>query len=200
MNFIIVGLGNPGEEYQDTKHNAGRMVLEALRKKLEFSDWENRKEFTARYTAGNVGDNKITLLEPETFMNLSGKSVVKCAGENVVPENIIVVHDDLDLPIGKFRISFDRGNGGHKGVLSIETLLKTRRFVRVRVGVSPVSFLGMMKKPKGADVVEKFVLSKFGTSDTKKLLSVIEDCISAIEDVLKDGRDTAMGKWNGKSL
>jgi PTH1 family peptidyl-tRNA hydrolase len=196
MNYIIVGLGNPGEEYTDTKHNAGRMVVEALRKKLEFSDWENRKEFTARYTTGNVGENKIILLEPETFMNLSGKSVVKCAGENVAPENIIVVHDDLDLPIGKFRISYDRGNGGHKGVLSIETLLKTRKFVRVRVGVSPVSFLGTMKKPKGADAVDKFVLSKFGTSDTKKLLPVIDDCISATLDIMKEGRDAAMGKWN----
>lgn len=136
MNFLIVGLGNPGEEYKNTRHSVGRILLEHFRKSVDFPDWQENKYAQALCASGKIEKEKVDLILPETFMNKSGKSVSFLSTKNKIkPENIIVVYDDLDLPLGKFKISFNRGSGGHKGIESVARSLKTKEFARLRVGI-----------------------------------------------------------------
>lgn len=194
MEYIIVGLGNPEPEYVGTRHNVGRMVLDCYRKKYGFSEWENRKELPALVSKAVVSDREITLLEPDEYMNNSGKAVAKYIKDKKEMV-IIVVHDDIDLPIGSFRISYDRGAGGHKGVISVENSIKTKKFVRIRVGIVPV-FLGKMRKPKGEGAVQRHVLKKFSKGESKKIEKVLDSCACAIEQILAEGHVAAMNKWN----
>ena len=138
---LIVGLGNPGKRYERTRHNVGFMILDELHKILknecEINDWELSKKFNAE-TAGysNNGD-KIILLKPMTFMNESGQSVGLVAKYyKMISHDIIVVHDDKDLPLGEIKIQSDRGAAGHNGIKSIIQTMGTKSFVRVRVGVA----------------------------------------------------------------
>lgn len=196
MEHIIVGLGNPGEEYGDTRHNIGRIVVERFRKQHDFSDWEKRKELKAFVSRGSFEGHAVTLLEPDDYMNNSGKSVARYLKDANEETLVVVVHDDIDLPIGTFRISFNRGAGGHNGVLSVEQEIKTREFIRVRIGIAPVTFFGTMRKPKGEVAVQKHVLGKFTTSDAKKLEPVLKDSVSAIEQIVNEGHTVAMNRWN----
>lgn len=196
MEHIIVGLGNPGNEYGDTRHNAGRMVVDLFRRQHGFTDWEKRKELKALESRGSLGDGVVTLLEPDDYMNNSGKSVARYLKDKEGETTIVVVHDDIDLPIGAFRISFNRGAGGHNGVLSVEQEIKTREFVRVRIGIAPVTFFGTMRKPKGEVAVQKHVLGNFTKSDAKKLEPVFKDSVLAIESIIKEGYTAAMNKYN----
>src|SRR3989344_6524480 len=142
MMKTVIGLGNPGEEYEKTLHNAGRLALEYFAQKNDFSDWDFSQKYDSLVSEGKIkkpasakasaGKENALLLLPETFMNNSGKAV-----KNLLPKNLIVVHDDIDLPLGKFKIAFGRGSGGHKGVESVMRALKTKDFWRVRVGVAP---------------------------------------------------------------
>ena len=118
MKWILTGLGNPGNEYIGTRHNVGRDVLDALKEKIP--------------------DN-LTLVVPNVYMNDSGKAFVKMIKSKKQAEQLVVVHDDLDLPLGRVKLSFGSGAGGHRGVESIQKTLKTKDFVRIRVGVSPAS-------------------------------------------------------------
>ena len=209
MTYIIAGLGNPEPDYTDTRHNAGRMVLEHLKKGKRFSEWENRKDFKALISEGELGGENVLLVEPDNYMNNSGESfrkLIKIDKEKSLldkyvrnyegVEHFIVVHDDIDLPIGVLRISFNRGTGGHKGVESIIKNIKTRAFVRVRVGIAPVTLEGVARKPIGENAVEKYVLKKFTKTEREKIEKTIKEAVSAIETIISDGRDKAMGKWN----
>ncbi len=161
--IYIVGLGNPGEEYKGTRHNTGRMVVEDFAKKHEFPDWVFDKKINALKSEGKVKKEKVLLLLPETFMNNSGNAVMKVITSKKKAANLIVVHDDLDLPLGKFKISFARGSGGHKGVESVIKKIKTEKFIRIRAGTCP------KKKPDGKELL-KFLLGKF----TPKELSIFK--------------------------
>jgi PTH1 family peptidyl-tRNA hydrolase len=149
MSYVLVGLGNPGPEYEKTRHNTGRIVLEIFRKKCDFPDWEPDKKLKALVSKGKLGKAEILLLEPETFMNNSGGSVKPLITSKKKAESLVIIHDDLDLPIGSYKISFNRGSGGHKGVENIIKAIGTEGFVRVRVGISPVTPGGKLKKPSG---------------------------------------------------
>ena len=209
MTYIIAGLGNPEPDYTDTRHNVGRMVLEDLKKEKGFSDWGKRKDLKALVSEGELGGEKVLLVEPDNYMNNSGESfrkLIKIDKEKSLldkyirdyegVEHFIVVHDDIDLPTGALRISFDRGTGGHKGVESIIKNIKTRAFVRVRVGIAPVTSEGVARKPIGENAVEKYVLKKFTKEDREKIDKTIKKAVSAIETIISDGRDKAMGEWN----
>ena len=202
MTYIIVGLGNPGPDYEQTRHNTGRMVLEYLQKEKGFSAWENRKELKARISEGELNKENLLLVEPDNYMNNSGESIKKLLKDEkegpppLQAERLIVVYDDIDLPLGKLRISFDRGSGGHRGVESIIKSIKTRAFIRVRVGITPVSPSGVMKKPKGEVAVERHILKKFTKSERIKLDPVIKDAASAIETIICSGLDVSMRQWN----
>ncbi len=156
--MLLIGLGNPGKEYEHTPHNAGFMALDAFEKESSF--------ISAR------------LLKPHTFMNNSGIAVKKELKKlKLKAQDLIVVHDDIDLPLGTIKISTNKGSAGHKGVESIISALGTKDFIRIRIGIQPST-----GKPES---VETFVLKKFTKEQQKTLESVMENVLSAIETLSK---------------
>jgi PTH1 family peptidyl-tRNA hydrolase len=196
MNYVIVGLGNPGEEYELTRHNTGRIILGTLHKKEDFSEWKADKKLKALVSSGKIGKDKVEIILPETFMNKSGASIAPLVKNKKQAERLIVVHDDLDLPLGSIKISFNRGSGGHKGIESIIRAIKTEAFVRVRVGVSPKTSKGKAKKPKGEDKIVDFIIGKFSKLEQEIIKKVGKQVAEAIVLLIKEGREKAMGEFN----
>jgi len=143
-----------------------------------------------------VAKAEVLLLEPETMMNNSGKSLLTLVKSKKQAEQLVIVYDDLDLPFGKWKFSFNRGSGGHKGIESIARALKTKAFVRVRVGIAPTSLFGKTKKPKGDDAVVKFILGKFTDGEIKELKKVSKEISQGLETLVTEGLNAAMGEWN----
>ncbi len=197
MSYILVGLGNPGEEYLQTRHNTGRIVLESFLKTNDFEELTANKTYKALISEGKIGKNKFTIILPETFMNKSGESLRKLITSAKKAKDLVVVQDDLDLPIGRFKISFNRGSGGHRGVESIIKAIKTEAFIRIRVGISPASVKGVAKKPVGGEAVEKHILGKFSEKEMATLKKVSKDISEAIKTLAEEGIEVAMGKYNG---
>lgn len=196
MQHVIAGLGNPGDEYQDTRHNAGRIVLEYFRKKNDFLAWEEDKKIKALVSVGNIGKNRITLVEPNNFMNNSGKSLPAFITSVKKAEKLVVVYDDIDLPLGTIKISFNRGSGGHNGLESVRKSVKTKSFIRLRIGVSKTNPSGKIKKPKGEQKTLDFILGKFDKKDKELIKKVSKTASLAIETIITEGREVAMGKFN----
>ena len=192
----IVALGNPGEEYKNTRHNVGRIALEEFVKKNKFSDWVPDKKLKSLSSEGKIGKEKVLLVEPETFMNKSGLSLQPIITNKKRAEVLIVIHDDLDLPIGKFKISFNKSSGGHRGVESIIKAIKTEAFTRIRVGISPSTPSGKLKKPKGEKDVGDFILGEFKKSEVEILKKISQKVAEAIEVIITEGREKAMGEFN----
>lgn len=192
----VVALGNPGEEYKNTRHNVGRIVLEVFVKKNDFSDWISDKKLKALSSQGKIGKEKVYLIEPETFMNKSGISLQSIIASKKKAESLIVIHDDLDLPIGKFKISFNKSSGGHRGVESIIKVIKTESFTRIRIGISPVTASGKLKKPKGEKDVGDFILGEFSKNEMEILKKLSKKVAAALEMILMEGREKAMGEFN----
>ncbi len=190
---LIVGLGNPEKKYQNTRHNLGFKVIEGFQRKNHFLCFKEKKKCLSEISEGILNNKKIILAKPQTFMNNSGKAVRLLVKEYLKKEkqklkNLWVVHDDLDLPLGKIKISFGRGSAGHKGVQSIINELKTKNFVRFRLGISPL----FSKKKKE----EKFVLENFKKSEEKIVQKMVEKTIIAIEFCLKEDIEKGMQKFN----
>jgi PTH1 family peptidyl-tRNA hydrolase len=138
MAILIVGLGNPGKEYEKTRHNAGRSAVELVASLEGLDEFIFNKTAKALVTKGTVGGENAMLVLPETMMNLSGKAVTAFVKSPKAAKNLLVVHDDLDLPLGTIKMVFARGSGGHKGVESIMRAIKTDAFARIRIGISGV--------------------------------------------------------------
>lgn len=196
MTWVAVGLGNPGEEYTNTRHNAGRIALEEFAKRNKFSEWKEDVRADANISRGAIGKNLIVLVNPNTFMNKSGSSVTKFVKSVKAAEKLIVLYDDLDLPLGAMKISFDRGSGGHKGIESIMRAVKTKRFVRIRIGVSPTTPSGKLKKPQGEREVVRFILARFKEDEREVLKKVFKEVGEALTAVVTDGREIAMNQFN----
>lgn len=183
INYLIIGLGNPGEEYANTRHNIGRRAVLFLAKKNEIELLEEKKLF------GEIGEtkinkSKIAALLPETFMNNSGKSVGATQKYyKIKPENIMVIHDDSDIEFGRFKISFGKRSAGHKGVQSVIRALKTKDFWRVRIGIrpAPARLNCSGGKEKKRTPAEKLVLQKFNPKEETLLKKIISQIISEIE-------------------
>jgi len=173
---IVVGLGNPGEEYKNTRHNAGRILVDLIAKKLE--------------------DVKIKFLTPDTFMNNSGKEVAKFVKTKKDLINLVVIYDDIDLPLGKIKISFNRSSGGHNGLGSIIKSLKSEEFVRIRVGITPTTPTGKLRKPKGERDVLKFLLGEFKKPELEILKKLGKIVAEAVETIFTEGKDKAMSLYN----
>ncbi len=150
--FYIVGLGNPGEKYENTRHNVGKHFLKCFAERHHFGAWEKDKGANALYTRGSVSEALIELLMPETYMNNSGDSVRYLKNKHdVTPEELILVYDDIDLPLGTFKISKGKGDGGHNGVSSVIKAFGSKDFVRIRIGIAGTSlWTGKPKRPNGA--------------------------------------------------
>ena len=196
MQYIIVGLGNPGEEYAKTRHNTGRMVVEAFRKKNDFPEWNRDMGLKALVSKGSYGKDKVTLLAPDNFMNVSGKSIAPLIKNAKDAERTIVVYDDLDLPLGSMKISFNRSSGGHKGLESIIKALKTQAFARLRIGVSPATPSGKIKKPKGEQAILDFIIGEFKKPEQEIIKKISKKGADALALILDEGREIATGKVN----
>ncbi|HBV57855.1 MAG TPA: aminoacyl-tRNA hydrolase [Candidatus Magasanikbacteria bacterium] len=187
--LLIIGLGNPGKEYEKTRHNVGFVVLDKLMADLEFDDWVNNKKFHAEMAEGKIGKEKILLLKPQTFMNNSGQAVTPAAKfYKIKPTDIWVIHDDLDLPLGKIKIQRDRSAAGHNGVQSIIDLLGTQDFIRFRIGIASAK----STKKFGAD----FVLSKFSLAEDTIFKKTLATIVEAIKFAIDERIEKAMTKYN----
>lgn len=196
MTWVIAGLGNPGQEYENTRHNAGRMAVMHFAKYASAPLWKEDKKSQALTTGATVGTKLMALVLPNTYMNKSGFSVSKLVKNVKAAEKLIVVYDDLDLPIGKIKLSFDRGSGGHKGVESIAAALKTKKFTRIRIGISPVTPGGKIKKPDSEKVVDDFILKRFKDGEMDELKKVFKRVAEAIDVVVAEGPAIAMNHFN----
>jgi peptidyl-tRNA hydrolase, PTH1 family len=196
MNSIIVGLGNPGKEYEITRHNAGRMVVERIHATHDFVEWTANKKPAFQSANGSLAGKKVTLVLPDTFMNRSGQAVAHFIRSKKEVGALILIHDELDMPLGTFKISHGRSSGGHNGVESVIKALKTRDFVRVRVGVSPKTPKGLAKKPTGEERVLKFLLGKFSSDNMTEYKKVMKRVIEAVETIVVEGHMVAMNRFN----
>lgn len=177
MNWIIAGLGNPGEEYIGTRHNIGREFLMEIVK----------KEGDGKTLFGK----KVTVVTPDTYMNNSGAAFKKLITSKKQVEQFVVLQDELDLPLGKVKLAFGSSSGGHRGIKSIEKAIKTNEYVRIRIGISPSTSSGRVRKPQGEKAVVAFVLGKFKPAEKDKLKKSKKLVRDALELLLTEGRDRA---------
>lgn len=197
MPYIIAGLGNPGEEYKNTRHNTGRIVLDKVRKHFEGDDFVFDKKINALVSEVKIGKEKVTLVAPETFMNNSGKALSLLVKTPKAAEKLVVIYDDFSLPLGRMKISFNRSSGGHNGLESIIKNLKTEAFVRIRIGNAPSNAKGDARVPHGDEKIEKFILGDFKDEEIKVLNKVCKNAVEAVEIIIKEGREKAMSLFNG---
>lgn len=190
MKWIILGLGNPGAEYAKTRHNAGRIIVEQLRIMHNFPDWEYKRTHDALVSKGSILGKEVLLVLPETYMNESGKSLLKLVKSEAEAAQLIVIHDDADLPFGSWRMAFARGAGGQRGIASIIATLKTKEFVRSRIGIAPVLAEGEARMK-----AESFVLEKFRANELATLERSVEQVSGAIEQLITEGLSLARSKW-----
>lgn len=186
---LIVGLGNPGQKYSQIKHNLGFMVVEEYAQRclpsIDYSKfWGSENKFKAE--VGRLKTEDIILVKPQTYMNDSGKAISAVAEYfKIQPESIIVIHDELDLPLGKIQIKDGGGASGHHGVESVISCLGTDQFIRVRVGINPV-----LGEP------EKFVLEPFSKAEQPAVKQVVKSAASAVEWILEKGLESAQNEFN----
>ncbi|MBU0546691.1 aminoacyl-tRNA hydrolase [Patescibacteria group bacterium] len=173
--LIIVGLGNPGDKFKNTRHNVGFMTLDKIKEKNDFPDFNLSKKFQAKMSESFWNNDKVILVKPQTFMNESGKAVRRII-ENYKLKivDLLVIHDDIDILIGKVKFSKDSSSAGHKGVQSIINILKSKNFARLRIGILPQK--GKTRK------TEEFVLQKFSQEEK----GVIEKIIEFIGESIKN--------------
>ncbi len=199
MQYFAVGLGNPGGEYENTRHNTGARVLEMFRQSARFPEWKEDAQKKALVSEGKVGKRKVLLIFPQTFMNKSGDAVrqiedlrLKVKDKKKEIENLAIIHDDLDISLGSYKLSFNKSSGGHKGVESVIRALKTQAFARIRVGISPVTSTGAIKKPKGETAVEKHILGEFSAAELATLKKLFPRIVETLSRLVSEGREKAM--------
>lgn len=185
---MIVGLGNPGSEYARTKHNVGFMFLDALAEKLGADNWKTK--YDALVAEARIGTEKVLLVKPLTYMNESGRAVGPLMSwYKLAPEDLIVVHDDMDIPAGTIRIRRKGSAGGHNGMKSILYHVGDENFPRLRIGIG---------RPLPGWTVVKHVLAPFSEEDAPKIREAIAYLLPALECVVTDGVDLAMNRYNPK--
>jgi peptidyl-tRNA hydrolase, PTH1 family len=186
MASLIIGLGNPGGEYARSRHNVGWMCLDQLESRGRFG--RERREGPARVREGSVDGYDIVTARPQTFMNVSGRAAVHLARKYGVPTaDLIVIHDDVDLPLGRIRLKRGGGAAGQKGVLSIADALRSQDFMRVRIGVS---------RPADRDEMVDYVLDGFTPNERERLGAVLNRAADAVMALVRDGLDAAMTEYN----
>lgn len=192
MATIIIGLGNPGEKYKNTRHNAGFLVLEKFAEKNNFPEFKLQKKYDALITEkpfdAAQGDENIILVKPQTFMNDSGKTAQAIFKnyKNLKIEKFIVIHDDVDLLVGKIKIVKERGSAGHKGVESIIKAIGNENLIRIRIGIAPQTDIK----------ADKIVLKKFSPDEQKVLDETISKTAEALNFLIKNGLEKAMNEFN----
>ncbi len=175
--FLIVGLGNPGADYAATRHNVGFMAADALHEAYGFAAF--RAKFDGLIAEGKIAGEKVFLLKPQTYMNLSGNAVVKATQfYKILPQHVIVIHDDMDLPVGKVKVKLGGGAGGHNGLKSIDAAI-TPGYNRIRIGVG---------HPQGrGDEVVNYVLGGFSKADREKISEMVDLIVETLPVLLEKG-------------
>lgn len=174
---LVVGLGNPGKEYENTRHNTGWIMVGLIEEKLDLR-------------------GKIKFVYPDKFMNNSGKVVAPLIKSKKDLKNLVVIYDDIDLPLGKMKISFNKNSGGHNGLESIIKKLKSKEFLRIRIGTSPITPSGKIRKPKGEKDVLKFLLGKYKKSEFETLKKLSKKVAEALEVIFTERKEKAMSLYN----
>jgi PTH1 family peptidyl-tRNA hydrolase len=216
MAKLIVGLGNPGEKYKMTRHNLGFRVIDKISENLNLPEAKQEAKFKADISEYRINNEKILFAKPQTFMNKSGQAVnqISCFYK-IKPENIWIIYDDMDLSLGKLKISFNKNSGGHKGVQSIIDRIGRKDFFRFRIGTKANLRLKTQKFPPTADPLkaeklqfktqnyeqakcklENFVLGKFSDEEEKIIQKAIKKTALAIEAALKENIEKAISKLN----
>jgi PTH1 family peptidyl-tRNA hydrolase len=187
-DLVVVGLGNPGPEYSRTRHNIGWLCLETFGKRIGIEI--GRRRWRSRVGSGEVDGRRVWLLEPQTFMNLSGRAVKEALRDlELGPDSLLVVHDEMDLPLCRLRIRTDGSDAGHNGIRSIIASVGTNAFVRFRVGVG--------KQPgPGSGVGMRHVLGRFSKSEGEVVEKVVDGVAAALETALRSGVSRAMELYN----
>jgi peptidyl-tRNA hydrolase, PTH1 family len=186
---LIVGLGNPGSKYTWTRHNAGFMVLDALSRSHGIA--VTRKSFSGLIGEGSFGTQRLVLLKPQTFMNLSGRSVQEAMQfYKISGSDLLVVHDDLDIPFGKVKLKEGGGHGGHNGLRSLQQHLGGGQFARLRVGIG---------RPVHGDAAD-YVLSPFSKEELADLPRLLDELCGLVELVVEEGLPKAMSLFNNRDL
>lgn len=185
--YLIVGLGNPGREYRNTRHNMGFLAVDAMIQKLGFSS--SKVQSKAIINTGNIKGQKVILAKPQTYMNLSGQAVSGLVNFYKIPlDHLLVINDDVDIPFGTIRIRPGGGSAGQKGVGSIIEKLGTQVFARMRLGVG---------RPPGQMSTPDYVLQQFSKDEEEFLKNFLEKAGLAVEEFILNGLEAAMNKFNG---
>lgn len=188
MDWLIVGLGNPGEQYRWTRHNFGFLALDHLQQIWNFPAFQHNKYHKAEFSQSIIGSNSVGLLKPQTFMNRSGESLHKLKIQ-LAPDRILVIYDDIDLPFGYLRIRSKGSAGTHNGMKSLIEHLKDSNFPRIRCGIKPDHPISNMAR---------FVLDPFSTKEKDQLTDLLTDIQNASELILKQKLQEASQKFNKK--
>jgi PTH1 family peptidyl-tRNA hydrolase len=185
---LLVGLGNPGREYAWTKHNLGFQVVNYLAELWEIP--LTRTSHASVWGQGRVGSATVILAQPTTYMNLSGQAVSRLLSYfKLTPEDLVVVHDDLDVPLWRLKLVDHGGPGGHKGILDIISTLHTDEFLRVKLGIG---------RPHPGRLTEKYVLSPFPADDAENVAVLIERAAQAVDCLIRDGLKAAQNRFHGE--
>ncbi|QDE70054.1 MULTISPECIES: aminoacyl-tRNA hydrolase [Myxococcus] len=189
---LIVGLGNPGREYERHRHNIGFMVVEALLSRARAQ--LNQEKFAAKVGQGTLAGERVLFVEPQTFMNLSGRSVAEAARFFKVPvADVLVIHDELDLPLGRLQLKAGGGSGGHNGLKSIVASLGDEGFIRLRFGI------GKPEGPNARERVSGYVLSNFDDGERRELETLTDRAMDMTEIWIREGLSVAMNRFNRKA-
>lgn len=187
--YAILGIGNPGKKYEGTRHNIGFIALDYMG--AHYNIKINKIKFKALIGEGTIAGEKVVLVKPQTYVNLSGESLREvCAFYKIPPENVIIIHDDVSLDVGKIRIRTKGSDGGHNGIKSIIYQLKSDGFTRIKMGVGAA--------PEHYDLAD-WVLGKFSKEDISHMSKAVDAIVEeTIPMIIKDGADAAMNSFNGK--
>lgn len=189
LPYLVAGLGNPGAEYAQTRHNAGFLAVERFGAK-HGAEWKHEGRFDARVARVTVGSLRAVLCEPQTYMNCSGEAIAPLAAfYKIPPERVLALVDDADLPVGQIRLRAEGSSGGHHGLESIESRLGARSFARLRIGIG--------RGERQAREITGHVLGRFAPEERELLEKVLERCVAQIECWLRDGVQKAMSLYNG---
>jgi peptidyl-tRNA hydrolase, PTH1 family len=191
MSLVIMGLGNKGKEYEKTRHNAGRSAAELVIKQMGLEEPVFNKAANALVSKGVIEGENVTIVLPETMMNLSGKAALPFIKTPKAAKNLLVIHDDLDLPLGTIKMVFARGSGGHKGVESIMRAIKTQDFARIRIGISGEGKQHQAKKVSGEEKVIKHVIGKWKPGEEAVVKKVLKKTAETVRLFASEGTESA---------
>lgn len=195
--YYVIGLQNPGKEYEHTPHSIGGEIMRIFwdNNQTFFQSLREEKNRKRHIATGMLAETDLAVILSDSFMNTSGTCVSDVSPEDA--ENVVVVYDDIDLPFGEIRISFDRGDGGHNGIKDIIAVLGTKEFIRIRIGVSPTDWFGNPRKPKGRNAINNYLTKKkLSKKYIVQYASIYSEVENMIIEILKNGRQAAMNKFN----